>query len=87
MQESRKRKVMEKIPSLFSFYPMSDDATGLTSSMGEPSAQASMVDVDEDELYAAGSSNLPEQQSMADHDDEQRQYHENSPKAIGSPHY
>ena len=73
MQKSRKRKenlqkVMEKVHSLFSFYAMSDDSTGLVSSMGKPSAQA---EVDEDELYSTGSSNLPEQLCMSDHDEEQ----------------
>ena len=62
---------------------MSDDATGQTSNKGEPSAQAPIVD--EDEIDAAGSSNLPEQQSTAEHNDEQRQYHENSPRTIESP--
>ena len=76
LQESRKRKenfqnVMEKVPSLFSFYVMSDDETGQTSSKGDQSAEAPIVD--EDEIYAAGSSKLPEQQSIAEHDDEQRQ--------------
>ena len=59
---------------------MSDDAAGQTSSKGEPSAQAPIVD--EDEINAAGSSNLPEQQSNTD---EQHEYYENSPRTIESP--
>ena len=67
------QKVIEKVP--FTFYAMSDDVTGLTSSMGELSAHCLWLMLIKMNFMQQVRV-IPEQQSMTDHDDDgQRQYH------------